>query len=75
MNYPRLLKITDIRGNVKKTSRNGLKVAKAGHRSEGCTGMMADRQQRCWFDVMKGSSQNQNQKLTTNLATLSHVMN
>ena len=25
------------------TSRNGLKVAKAGHKSEGCMGMMADR--------------------------------
>ena len=26
-----------------KTSRNGLKVAKAGHKSEGFMGMMADR--------------------------------
>ena len=25
------------------TSQNGLKVAKAGHKSEGCMGMMADR--------------------------------
>ena len=25
-----------------KTSRNGLKVAKADHKSEGCMGMMAD---------------------------------
>ena len=28
---------------VNQTSRNGLKVVKAGHKSEGRTGMMADR--------------------------------
>ena len=38
-------------GFLKLTSRNGLKVAKAGHRSEGCMGMMADRHfgQWLWF--------------------------
>ena len=30
-------------GRSIKTSRNGLKVAKAGHKSEGRMGMMADR--------------------------------
>ena len=34
---------TEINVLIKKTSRNGLKVAKAGHKSEGRMGMMADR--------------------------------
>ena len=33
--------------NTLKTSRNGLRVAKAGHKSEGRMGMMADRHDGC----------------------------
>ena len=34
---------TEINVLIKKTSQNGLKVAKAGHKSDGCMGMIADR--------------------------------
>ena len=38
--------------NTLKTSRNGLRVAKAGHKSEGRMGMMAasyDSERRAWW--------------------------
>ena len=38
-----LLHYLQVEFKVLSTSRNGLKVAKAGHKSEGLMGMMADR--------------------------------
>ena len=37
------IQVDNFEDNFEETSRNGLKVAKAGHKSEGHMGIMADR--------------------------------